>query len=433
VPVVVGGRVYYEDLRVEPLRDRSGAITGVMCVSIDITEAKRMKEALSRAVAVAERANATKSRFLAAASHDLRQPFQAMQLYYELLLARLTDQQQREICSHLGDSIRNGQELLTALLDVSTFDAGTVMPKIMSFALQPSLESLVAEFKEQTARLGIELRMVPTQAIVLSDRVLLERMLRNLVTNAVRYTHRGRILIGCRHRGSFIDIQVWDTGIGIPADKLDLIFEDFYQVGNPERRLTQGLGLGLCVVARTAKLLDHEVAVRSWLGRGSVFSVRAALVREADPAKIRAGGGASALAPLQVLIIEDDDMQRYALRLLLEDGGHTVLSAATPAQAIEKVVKAAVPPTVIISDLRLPGTLSGVEAIAQLRAVIGAMVPAILVTGDTDRDQLRHALSCGITVLHKPFTHAALEGTLYALLGVDAADVGGELVSRACS
>ena len=414
VPVVTGGRTYYRDVRVDPLHDRAGAITGIICVSIDITQAKLLEEQLNRSVARAEHAVAAKSRFLAAASHDLRQPFQAMLLFHDLLRAKLSEPMHRELSDRLGDSIRAGQELLTALLDISTLDAGIVTPKPVRFPLLASLEGLVAEVREQGAQVGIALRLVPTSAVVRSDRVLLERILRNLLTNALRYGGKGRILLGCRRRGKEVEIQVCDTGIGIPADQLDLIFEDFYQVGNPERRLTQGLGLGLGIVARTAKLLGHPISVRSLPGRGSVFSVTVATAAEAEPAAPRPADPETVPAQ-HILIIEDDDMQRQALRMLLEESGHTVLPAATPDEAARLIAVEPRKPTLIISDLRLPGPLSGVETISLLRALIGTLVPAILVTGDTGEHQLRHAASAGATILHKPFNHAALTQVLRTL------------------
>ncbi|MEI6559101.1 MAG: ATP-binding protein [Rhodospirillaceae bacterium] len=417
VPLMIGGRKYVRDLRIEALHDRTGAITGIICVAIDVTEARLMKEELSRAVAVAERANAAKSRFLAAASHDLRQPFQAMLLFHELLRSRLADPLHLELCDRLGDSIRAGRELLTALLDISTLDAGIVTPKMTSFPLQASLEALVAEFREQGALVGIGLRLVPTQVTVRSDRVLLERILRNLLANALRYGGNGRILIGCRRRPAGVEIQVWDTGIGIPADQLDLIFEDFYQVGNPERRLTQGLGLGLGIVARTASLLGHTVAVRSAPGRGSVFSVTAATVAGNSPTAAEPPPEDPEGLPRQhILVIEDDDMQRNALRMLLEEAGHSVLAAASPAEAGDLIKATPLKPSLIISDLRLPGPLSGVEAIALMRALIGAPVPAVLATGDTDEHQLRHAATAGAVILHKPFNLAGLMQVLSALM-----------------
>ena len=423
VAVVVGGHTYYRDLRVEPLHDRTGAISGIICVSIDVTESRHLKEELRRSVAVAERAVATKSRFLAAASHDLRQPFQAMLLFHELLRGRLADPRHLDLCDRLGDSIRAGLELLTALLDISTLDAGIVTPKFSDFPLQPSLEALVAEFREQGALVGVSFRLVATSAVVRSDRVLLERILRNLVANALRHGGKGRILIGCRRRGRGVEIQVSDTGAGIPPDQLELIFEDFYQVGNPERQLAQGLGLGLGIVARTASLLGHTTGVRSRPDHGSTFSVT---VNYATPGTVEASPLAPTEPPVasrqRILVIEDDSMQREALRMLLEESGHDVLSAADAEDAIRLVEAAPLKPTLIISDLRLPGPLSGVEAITKLRALIGGRVPAILATGDTGEPQLRRIASAGAAVLHKPFNLATLSQMLRTLLQAAGSD-----------
>lgn len=420
----IGDRRYVRDLRIEPLRDRSGAVTGIICVSIDVTEARRLEEKLSQALTQAECANAAKSRFLAAASHDLRQPLQAMQLYQELLSLRLTDPRHQELCQHMGESIRTGQELLSAMLDVSVLSAGTITPKITSFPLQPSLIRLMAEFQEQAANHNIALLLVETKAVAKTDRVLLERILRNLLTNAIRYTPEGCIMVGCRRRRTGIEIQVYDTGVGIAEDKHALIFEDFYQVGNPERNQAHGLGLGLGIVARTARLLGHRLAMRSVPGRGSMFSITvpAATGAETEPdAKITAARSASdrrTTGPLpaqRILVIEDDGNQRQALRLLLEHAGHTVLDAASPLHACEQVAAGEVP-TLIISDLRLPGPSDGIATITELRRQIGRRIPALLVTADTDRERLHEAAATGLTILHKPFNHAILLDALSTIL-----------------
>ncbi len=418
IQLVAAGHTYFRDLRIEPLHDRTGAIIGIICVSIDVTEAKHMKEELNRSVAVAERAVATKSRFLAAASHDLRQPFQAMLLLYELLRVRLTEPLHQELCAQLGESIKAGQDLLTALLDISTLDAGVITPRLSSFPLLPSLQTLVAEFREQSIQVNIALRLVPTGIVVRSDRVLLERILRNLIANALRYIERGHILIGCRRRRGQVEIQVWDTGIGIPPDQIELVFEDFYQVGNQERRPSQGLGLGLGIVARTAKLLGHTIAVHSQPGRGSVFTLTVATAAESEPEPPEQPPVIPDSPPPQcILVVEDDEMQRGALKLLLEESGHRVLCAASPEAATDLITAGVTEqPTLIISDLRLPGPLSGVEAIALLRILIGSPVPALLTTGDTDEHLLRYATAAGNAILHKPFNHAALTRMLSTLV-----------------
>jgi len=273
VRVTVGGRTTVLDLVIEPLRDDTGAVAGIICASIDITESTQIKEALAEAHAEAESANQAKSRFLAAASHDLRQPFQAMSLFHHILMARLEDPKQMEVAGKLGEALAAGNALLTALLDTSALEAGTVKPRIAEFAFQDVAERLSIEIADQAAGKGIAFRMVPTSAAVRSDPVLLERMVRNLLVNALRYTERGSILLGCRRRGGSLLIEVWDTGPGIPEDQLQRIFEDFYRCARNRSDNTGGLGLGLSIVRRMAQILDHQVAVRSRLGQGTVFSI----------------------------------------------------------------------------------------------------------------------------------------------------------------
>jgi PAS domain S-box-containing protein len=266
----------YDD-KGEPIR-----VTGL---NIDVTGLKQAEAAMREAKIEAERANIAKSKFLAAASHDLRQPFQAMRLFYEVLAGQLTDPRSRHVASKLNEAMRGGEELLSALLDVSTLDAGTLRVSVEVFPLSEVIDRVVAECEPQAAEKGLRLRRVHTDAVVLSDRVLLARMLRNLVVNAIRYTREGGILVGCRQWGNALKIEVWDTGIGIPPEKQALIFEDFYQVGNEARDRSKGLGLGLSVVARMGRLLGHPVEVRSRLDKGSVFAI--VLPRAALPVAVR--------------------------------------------------------------------------------------------------------------------------------------------------
>ncbi len=266
------------DLIVEPLRDDVGVVSGVICAAIDITEGSQIRQALAEAHAEAERANQAKSRFLAAASHDLRQPFQAMSLFHHILTARLTDPKQMEVADKLGEALAAGNTLLSTLLDTSALEAGNVKPRPVVCAFQEIADRLAREFTEQAAGKGLTLRMVPTSAVVFSDPVLLERMVRNLLVNALRYTGQGRILLGCRHRGDRLLIEVWDTGPGIAADQLQRIFDDFYRCGTDQRDSGRGLGLGLSIVRRTAQILGHRIDVRSQVGKGTAFSLAVQLL-----------------------------------------------------------------------------------------------------------------------------------------------------------
>ncbi len=226
------------------------------------------------ALRLAERAHNAKAHFLAAASHDLRQPIQALRLFIEVLDRRLEGDADRRILGHASSALKGAEDLLRALLDVSTLDAGIVAPQMRPVALDDVLAELAAEFRSLARARHLDFRYVPSQAWVETDPVLLSRLVRNLLANALRYTSQGRILLGCRPAGGAMRIEVWDTGAGIPADKLDQVFEDFVQLGNPERDRAKGLGLGLAVVRRMALLLRHPVEVRSREGRGTVFSVR---------------------------------------------------------------------------------------------------------------------------------------------------------------
>ncbi len=266
------------DLIVEPLRDDADMVSGVICAAIDMSEGVRIREALAEAHAEAERANQAKSRFLAAASHDLRQPFQAMSLFHHILSARLADPKQKEVSDKLGEAISSGNTLLNTLLDTSALEAGNVKPRPTVFPLQGIADRLNREFAEQAASKGMTFRMVPTSACVLSDQVLLERMVRNLLVNALRYAGTGTILLGCRRRNGHALVEVWDTGPGISADQLKLIFDDFYRCSPDQPDGGRGLGLGLSIVRRTAQILGHQVDVRSRVGKGTVFSIAVLMV-----------------------------------------------------------------------------------------------------------------------------------------------------------
>lgn len=233
---------------------------------------------LEQAKLVAERASEAKSRFLAAASHDLRQPFQAMELYRDVLETRLTDPKDRKALAALGLAMNAGSGLLNALLDISTLEAGITIPRTESVSVEEMLEAMAAEFGSQAQAQGLGLRVVPCSAHITTDRVLFARMVRNLIANSLRYTQAGTVLLGCRRVGGRLRVEVWDTGPGIPADRQAEIWEEFTQLGNPERDRTKGLGLGLAIVAKTAALLGHPIGVRSKVGKGSAFYIEAPLV-----------------------------------------------------------------------------------------------------------------------------------------------------------
>lgn len=271
--LTINGERRVVDIWYEPLLGEDGEVSGVVGAAVDMTDARRLQAELIAAREDAERANDTKSRFLAAASHDLRQPFQAMRLFRAALTPHLTDPRAEVVAGKLDEAMTAGEQLLKALLDVSTLEAGIIAAKPSDFSAGAMIERLAREFQPQAEAQGLCMRFRPHAAEIHSDPVLLERMLRNLLHNAVRYTEHGGILIGARKRGHRLEFQVWDTGIGIDSAHQANVFEDFYQVGNPGRDRSRGLGLGLSVVARMARLLDHPVRLHSRPGRGTVFSV----------------------------------------------------------------------------------------------------------------------------------------------------------------
>jgi signal transduction histidine kinase/CheY-like chemotaxis protein len=402
------------------VEDRTAALQSSNAqLTVEIAERRRAEEAERRARDEAERANAAKSKFLATASHDLRQPFQAMRLFHHILQSRLADNATREIATRLGEAMQAGEELLNALLDISTLEAGTVEPRLSDFAIQPMLTRLAQEFEAQGAAKGLDFRMVPSTAVVRSDPVLLERMLRNLLNNALRYTSRGGILLGCRRSGDRLNLAVVDTGIGIPREKQQAVFEDFFQIGNPERDRSQGLGLGLPIVARMARLLDHPISVKSAPGHGSAFSISVPFVQAgaAPSAPISIPRAEAPPSSSTILVIEDDREQRIGMQMMLEGWGYRVIAAGSPEKALIAIRSAPRPPALVISDFRMPSRITGVETIAMIAEILGRRIPGIILTGDTGPDRLREAKQSGCVLLHKPFAPERLRDEVRRAIG----------------
>ncbi len=388
-------------------------------LTVEIAERRRAEEAERSARGEAERANAAKSKFLATASHDLRQPFQAMRLFHHILQSRLADPGTREIATRLGEAMQAGEELLTALLDISTLEAGTVEPRLSNVPIQPMLTRLAQEFEAQASAKGLDFRMAPSSAVVRSDPVLLERMLRNLLNNALRYTPRGGILLGCRRMGDRLNLAVVDTGIGIAREMQQAVFEDFFQIGNPERDRSQGLGLGLPIVARMARLLDHPIAVRSAPGHGSVFSISVPLLKASAAMPTPSVEPAAEVPPSAstILVIEDDREQRIGMQMMLEGWGYRVIVAGSPEKALIAVRSAPRSPALVISDLRMPSRINGVETIAMIGEIAGRRIPGIILTGDTGPERLREAKQSDCVLLHKPFAPERLREEVRRAVG----------------
>jgi two-component system CheB/CheR fusion protein len=391
--------------RIMPYRADNNRIEGVVITFIDISERKHIKQALEDAMALAERANAGKSRFLAAASHDLRQPLQTLVLLQGLLAKVVEGPKAQQLVARIDETLGAMSGMLNTLLDINQIEAGTVRAHISTFAVNDLLERLRDEFAYHADAKGLQLRLVPCNVSITSDPRLLEQMLRNLIANAVKYTTKGKVLIGCRRRSGHVRLEVWDTGDGIDNDELQAIFDEYHQIDNAARERSRGLGLGLSIVKRLGDLLGHTVQVRSVLGKGSVFAIGVTEQpnQTADPVLAPDNAGSAAVpGSARILIIEDDLEVRELLEVLLADDGYKVTSAPNGASALKLAKKAKTAPDLILSDYNLPGAMTGIEAIGKLRERSGQPVPAIILTGDISTAALRDIADHECEQLNKP-------------------------------
>ncbi len=374
----------------------------------------------------AETATLAKSRFLAAASHDLRQPTHALGMFMARLAQLPHDAQSQQLIGELDASVQALQDLLDALLDISRLEAKAVQVHLRPFALVKVFEQIRDELGLTAIEKGLRLRIRPTDVWLQSDSTLLHRMVLNLVVNAVRYTSVGGVLLACRVAadGRQARIEVWDSGIGIAPEHHESIFKEFYQVGNAERDRSKGLGLGLNIVARSAQLLGHRLQMCSRPGHGSRFSIDVPLAPP-DAAVDRRGPLRATtfdnLAGLRVLVIEDEPQGRQALVSLLASWGVRVSVADGLLTARQQMVSGAVP-DVIVSDYRLRDGENGIEVIRQLRVEAGRSIPACLISGDTDLSLLQAVKEAALTLLHKPVRPAKLRSLIRRLASNPQAD-----------
>jgi len=365
---------------------------------------------------LAEQANLAKSKFLASASHDLRQPLHAMTLLADALEGRLRDETDNKTLASLQDSLAAMRKLLNALLDISRLDAGIVEPRIRDVRLAPLFARLQSDFAPPARQKDIGWRCASTTLVVRSDPVLLEDILRNLITNAIRYTEHGAVSLSCRDDGGKVFIEVEDTGIGIAPEQQREIFREFLQLGNPERDAAKGLGLGLAIVERLAKLLEHRIELRSERGKGSCFTVILPLgydaaVEETDVLDAQLARGID-IAGMSVLVIDDQPAGRDSMRILLERWHCKVNVADSEDTAVAAVRESASIPELIIADYRLRADRTGAQAIERLRSEFDKAIPALIVTGDTAPERLREAAASGAMLMHKPVPPGRLRAYL---------------------
>ena len=375
-------------------------------------------QALTVQKETAEQANASKTQFLAAASHDLRQPLHAMGLLISALDKRVKSPASRHLVTQLSASSDALRNLLNGLLDISRLDAGVVHPRMIHCRVQPLFERMAHDYAATAEEKNLRLSFVLTRKVVYCDATLLERILRNLISNALRYTEQGGVVVGCRSHGKRLCIEVWDSGIGIAAGNMNKIFEEFYQVGNPERDRSQGLGLGLAIARRSAQLLGQQIEVVSIPGRGSRFTLSVACSAEAnvvaEPLKLANIGR---LPAVRILVIDDESAILNATKLLLSDWGcNDIILADCAAAALAALAQDNLPPQVILADYRLRNNQTGVQAIQQIQAHFATSIPAIIITGDTAPERLREAQASGHHLLHKPLAPAQLRALLRHIL-----------------
>lgn len=385
----------------------------------EIFERREAEAALHIAKAEAEQANLSKTRFLLAASHDLHQPLNAARLFLGALAEEISGERPRELVERIEAALESVDDLLSALLDISRLDARVWPVQRESFPLAPLLARLAREYRPQAQALGLAMRVVPSGLVVHTDRRLLERVMRNLISNAIRYTGAGRILVGCRLRGAEVSLEVADTGIGIAEEKRQLIFEEFRQLGNNPRRDDKGVGLGLAIVDRIVRLLELSIVVDSWPGRGSRFAVRVPL---AVPGA--AGPEVPATPPLLVgglggrvvVVVENDAATQAALTSLLQGWGCTLAIAGSAAGAMERLDALGRTPDLIVADYQLDGGSPGTTVIDLLHQRYGAEVPALFLSSDRSETLEADIRALGHGFLGKPVAPAKLRAMLSYLL-----------------
>ncbi|PWC90967.1 hypothetical protein TSH100_02015 [Azospirillum sp. TSH100] len=385
--------------------------------AVDIHDIHRARDA-------AEEAGRSKSRFLAAASHDLRQPMQSILLFAEVLRPHLSEGPGLDALGRLQHGLEILKGLLDGLLDISRLDAGIVAPQLEEFHTSDLLRNLNDAYAPLAHEKGLGWRVMPCHTVIRSDRVLLGRMLRNLVENAIRYTDQGEVSVECRVEADHLVIGVHDTGCGIPTDQIDRVFEELYQVDNPERDRNQGLGLGLAIVRRLSDLLDHPVTVRSQPGEGSLFSIAVPLAEQGFAQASQAGETAPAdMAPAApereereerrlAVVVDDDPIVLAGMESLLRAWRFDVIAAESADLAIEELEGDGRRPDILVVDYRLRDKRIGTEAILRIRAMHGMEIPGLIVTGEIGTEPQNDALTHGFDLLHKPVTPRNLAAAL---------------------
>ncbi|MBK8211413.1 MAG: PAS-domain containing protein [Rhodospirillales bacterium] len=385
----------------------------------EIFERSAIEEALRLAKAEAEDANLSKTRFLAAASHDLLQPLNAARLFVTALTERPLGGKEREFASRIDGALGSVEALLGTLLDISKLDAGAVAPERTDFRIDDLLTALAQEYAPIARKPASSCGSGPCSAVVYSDPTLLARVLRNLLGNAIRYTPSGRIVLGCRRRGERLSIETWDTGIGIPPGSLEEIFEEFRQVAASDQRREKGCGLGLAIVKRIARVLEHPIGVRSQPGRGSVFAIEVPLGAPANALPRRSFSAPvpnDSLASALVVVVENQEDILAGMRELLQGWGCRVLTATDARTATLGLARLGRAPDIVVADYHLDDRLTGLAVIEHIRSRCARQVPAMIITADRNPALLESVRRQGLHLLKKPLKPAKLRALMSHLL-----------------
>ena len=411
--------------RVLPYRTQDNTVGGVIITFVDSTERRRVADALELAKRQAEQANVAKSRFLAAASHDLRQPLQTLALLQGQLANTVEGPKAQRLVDRLDETLGAISGMLNALLDINQIEAGTVHAEMIEFPINDLLDSLRDEFTYLAEAQGLEFHVVRCSLSIRTDPRLLEQMIRNLLSNALKFTLHGKVLLGCRRRAGLLSIEVLDTGVGIPGEELRPIFEEYHQLGNAARERSRGLGLGLSIVQRLGNLLGHRVAVASEPGKGSVFAIEVKLPAKEFSVRLKQkrNGRDNGIAPDAphrgtILVVEDDPEVRELLDLILKDEGHHTVLAVDGIAALDLVTRGIVRPDILLADFNLPHGMNGLQVAAKLREFLHRELPVIILTGDITTGTLREVALQNCIQLNKPVKLRELMQTIQRLLPI---------------
>jgi signal transduction histidine kinase/CheY-like chemotaxis protein len=376
-------------------------------------ELTQVNEELAQAQKIAEEANLGKTRFLAAVGHDILQPLNAARLYCSSLIEKATGGPLGEAAVNIESSLESVETILGAVLDISRLDAGAMKPEEAVFSLDGLLQQIATDFQPMASAKGLRLRIVPSAIRVRTDRNLFRRLIQNLVSNAIKYTRRGTVLVGVRRRGDLVEIQVIDTGIGIEADKLNMVFREFTRLDEGARE-AEGLGLGLSIVDRIARVLHLEIRIFSEAGKGTRFSVlmptATGEVEQPVRREVALSRPFSTLSGLEILCIDNDPRILEGMRLLLEGWGCEV-AAWSGMRAFLEARERRSAPDIVLADYHLDGE-NGLDAIDRLRQIYGADTPAVLVTADRSTEVRAAAEARGVSVINKPVRPAVLRTLL---------------------